>query len=726
MLAFWESKINIKNRRARVMNLGSILGRIKASTNLFNLNDSFKTIRYISDEEYEETVHKYVEPMFMEPTDSETCQPPRFILFSAPGATGKTALAKEICHSKHGIYWDLPDSKVAEFSLQGAIQNAVGVEYLSDFYKSIKNGDEFLVIDAFDEAEAGSGRTGIEFFLRDLNTITDGCDHICAILMARTESALFIKNYLLHNNIPFIHYEVGYFAEYNAKTYIKNGLERLKVPITGIVNQCIDSQFNEIKRILLNTNTESFLGYAPVLNALSASYDEERNTLNLLRNTKDSDNNCQLLKRILDDLLVRERGKFLNALKIKLPKINVYSDNIYNKKEQILRIFGTLAYNDSTLFVPNIDESIPIEYHEEYLEAVNTQLYQHPFVKVLERKGEPVYDFTGTAFRDFVIAFVLADKELTDFVREYISDCNKYCPSQLLVEFYNIFSEGKIDGNDIPLMYNSFKAHAQVGDKINLHINGDSDECSVEFIFEKENLSIESLEFEINDLENGIYIDQLSNCYVDVDGKVYVGSSKSEARIYNSVINCNTITWRSEKISIEAYSPGECSLVVDNMDYTTDTLPMFEVKTDDKRNFKVTCDNLKGYYKLIPYHTDDVKNNTGDDYTFFANLIRRIFSCLRSHSKDAPARKADFINNRIISLNSYKKNVLAFLLDTGILYTDEQNWLYKLNTDKLSTYSIKWHDVRDGDFASLESLYEMYKNSDKATALGETASMGLF
>ena len=70
--------------------------------------------------------------------------------------------------------------------------------------------------------------------------------------------------------------------------------------------------------------------------------------------------------------------------------------------------------------------------------------------------------------------------------------------------------------------------------------------------------------------------------------------------------------------------------------------------------------------------------------------------------------------------------MLAFLLDTGILYTDEQNWLYKLNTDKLSTYSIKWHDVRDGDFASLESLYEMYKNSDKATALGETASMGLF
>lgn len=712
MLAFWESRLNKMNGKAHIMNLGSILSSVKLSENSFNLNNSFKTIRYISEEEYSENVHKYVEPMFTETTHSPNIHSPRFILFSAPGATGKTALAKHICYSKHGIYWDLPDSKVAEFSLQGAIQNAVGAEYLSDFYKSIKSGDNFLVIDAFDEAEAGSGRTGIEFFLRDLNTITNDCNHICAILMARTESALFIKDYLLHNNIPFIHYEVGYFAEYNAKTYIKNGLDKLKIPVTDVVNQCIEAQFREIKRILLNRETESFLGYAPVLNALSASYDDERNTLNLLTHTEDSTNNCQLLKKILDDLLIRERGKFLRALKVKLPKIENFSENIYNENEQILRIFGALAYKDVTLFVPNIDESIPIEYHEEYLEAVNTQLLQHPFIKVLEKNGEIEYDFTGTAFRDFVIAYVLANKELTDFVHEYINDCNKYCPSQLLVEFYNIFSKGNIEGNDIPLMYNSFKAHAQVGDKITLHINGDCEDCSVEFIFEKGNgSSIESLEFEINNLDKGIYIDQLSNCYVDVEGKVYVGNSKNEARIYNSVINCDTIIWRSEKVSIEAYSPGECSLIVDNFDYTTDTLPMFEVKTDDKRNFKVNCKNLKGYYKLIPYQVDDVANSITDDYESFANLIRRIFSCLRSHSKDAPARKIDFINNRIISLSDYKKNILTFLLDKSILYTDEQDWLYKLNTDKLSTYSIKWHDVRDGNFDSLKILYKIYKDT---------------
>lgn len=47
--------------------------------------------------------------------------------------------------------------------------------------------------------------------------------------------------------------------------------------------------------------------------------------------------------------------------------------------------------------------------------------------------------------------------------------------------------------------------------------------------------------------------------------------------------------------------------------------------------------------------------------------------------------------------------------------TADQDWLYKLNTNKLSEYSIKWHDVRDGDFNSLEKLYKIYMAIDKDT-----------
>ncbi len=57
-----------------------------------------------------------------------------------------------------------------------------------------------------------------------------------------------------------------------------------------------------------------------------------------------------------------------------------------------------------------------------------------------------------------------------------------------------------------------------------------------------------------------------------------------------------------------------------------------------------------------------------DDFNSFSNLLRRIFSCLRSHSKDT----------------------------------------HKLDTTKLSQFSINWNEIREGEFKSLNSLYNMY------------------
>lgn len=275
MLGSWETKLNKKYIKEVNMNLDTIFNKINKKNKIFSLNPNFSTIRYINEEEYNNEIYEYVEPIFYEEGGSEYKEnSPKFIIISAPGATGKTALAKHICYTYNGIYWDLPDTKVAEYSFQGTIMQAVGSDKISSFIQSLVEGSSFLVVDAFDEAETGSGRTGIEFFLRDFNNITVNNKDICAVLLARTESALFIKKYFEDNNVAYNHYEVSYFEEANAKTYIKNGLKKRNIPITDIVDECIEAQFKEIKRILMNKNTSSFLGYAPVLNALSTSYDE--------------------------------------------------------------------------------------------------------------------------------------------------------------------------------------------------------------------------------------------------------------------------------------------------------------------------------------------------------------------------------------------------------------------------------------------------------------------
>lgn len=710
MRSYWEYTLNknVNYYGGKQMTLDSILVNLDKKEKRFELNEKYKTIRYIDESEYNDQVYSYVEPEFQDCNKQFVKGITKFIVFSAPGATGKTALAKYICYKKNGIYWDLPDNRIAEYSFQGAITEAVGFANISNFIASINNNQNFLVIDAFDEAEAGSGRTGVEFFLRDLDEVTKECKNTCAILLARTESAIFIKQYFEEHNVIYKHFEVGYFAEYNSKTYIENRLKRKKIDITSVVKNCIEEQFNEIHRIFDDRGAKEFLGYAPVLDALAAAYSKERNTANLLRNTSSGENNCSLIVKILEDLSQREKSKFIKALKNKFSKIDAKIDytKLYNQEEQIYRIIGMFLFNDATMF-GDINNTIPVEYHDEYLEVVNTQLPQHPFI-LAKDVGEIKYQFTGPAFKDFVIAYGLANDELSEYVKEFLIENHKYCPSQLLVEFYRLFSLERIKGESIPLMYNSFKAHAHLGDDTFLNISGDKDECYVEFRLVKSNGSEFSIEFEVVNLDEGIYISQLSDCYIDIAGKVYIGNTFGEARINNSVIICDELIWSSEQILIEAYSPGESMLIANTFVNMTNISPRFEIKTDNKKNLKTSAQNIEAFYKLLAYKDENALNIIDDGFDSFAAVVRRIFGCLRCHSKDTPARKMDFINNRIIGINGKKKEILDFLLSEKILYTDEQDWLYKLDIDRLSEYTILWNDVKNGDFNSVKKLYDKY------------------
>lgn len=93
MISAWEFNLNKKPiiLGGENMNLSSILSSINNNEKLFQLNPDFQTIRYIDKDEYTQDVYKYVEPSFNEVTINNNA---KFILFSAPGATGKSALAK--------------------------------------------------------------------------------------------------------------------------------------------------------------------------------------------------------------------------------------------------------------------------------------------------------------------------------------------------------------------------------------------------------------------------------------------------------------------------------------------------------------------------------------------------------------------------------------------------------------------------------------------------------
>lgn len=99
MTGAWENEINDSpkiNLEDIGMTLSNILSSLNTKENYFDLNENYSTIRYICAKEYSDFVYKYIEPQFYE-CNSTSLTNPKFILFSAPGATGKTALAMHIC-----------------------------------------------------------------------------------------------------------------------------------------------------------------------------------------------------------------------------------------------------------------------------------------------------------------------------------------------------------------------------------------------------------------------------------------------------------------------------------------------------------------------------------------------------------------------------------------------------------------------------------------------------
>lgn len=711
LLSSIEYNQNITDRKKRRsdVKLDVMLRGITAKKNEFKLNADYSVIREITDEEYDRDIYRYIEPDF-NLVEQNYVNSPRFIIFSAPGATGKTALAKHISKVTNALYWDLPKVVLGEYSFQGTIMKTVGVEQMSSFMGSLVEGNSCLVVDAFDEAETSSGRIAVEFFLRDFSDVTKECEKECAVLTTRTESSVLLKQYFKENNVPFIHYEVSYFNEDTAKAYIESKLEKKNICKSTVIDECMETQFQEIKRIFSEDEVGTFLGYAPVLDTLAETYGEERNTAILLKESGDGSIYGIYLRTILERLLEREQNdKFRPAVKARLEKEGALTNwkEMYSAREQLLRLFGLILFNDIESFLGNQLNLSPKQY-DEYVEATHTLIKQHPFILPRESNSEITYTFAGPAFRDYVIAYMLADEDAAPFAESYVSETHSYRPSQMLIEMYYSFTKGVISGRHIQLMYDSYKAYSHAGDTAILSISGDAEECIVSFNSDSKGKS--PMDFRLDNIKQGIYISRLTNCYIDVVGKVYIGDSANSTRINNTTIICDEVIWSSDNVLLEAYKPGNSRIEAQRFTYTGGTMPRFTTRCDEVRDLKISAQNLSVYYRLFSYRCDNEEQDDNSGYEQFAYTVRRILSCLRSHSKDTLARKIDFIDNRIISSSDEKRKVLDCLKQLGIIYTDEQDWLYKLDLEKLSNYGIIWNNLREGDSASLSDLYSSYRS----------------
>lgn len=654
----------------------------------------------------------YVQPNYEEIHSSRQA---RFILFSAPGASGKSALAKYIAYKYKGLYWDLAKITLGENSFHGTLWRAMKQDKLYEFFNDLKSGKETLVLDAFDEAEMISGRAGIEYFLKDLSEATESSLYPTVLLFARTESATFIAEFCEKKNIQYAQYEIGFFEEYNAKEFIRKKLQTMNKRITQTVNNCIDEQFAVINRILGDKEiAKSFLGYAPVLEALVQSFDEERNTVKLLEKLKGNDTTTTgIIFNILKYLLEREQKKVCNGLREKWSKEYPEFNNwkiIYSVEEQMVRIVEYIIFGKVSEESFYLLSGIPEELYTDYVESLKIFLPQHPFLQNLI-SNESI-EFTGPAFRDFALSFVLSQSEYEDLALEYFSDrsVTSHFPSQLLFDFYVIFSRAEMTGKIFPLLYDSYKAKETATKTAFVDISSVGDEKYA--VFRLEDLSafkeVEDSELYISG-EGALYVSRLSNGNIDMEGEVYIGDSKNTSRICNATIIAQQIYFNTPYIYIEARQPGQCLLVSDrDIINKCSDIPKFDIQADAQNLIKISIPNINSYYRLRPYRYD-FESLDGDNYVRFCMFVKKIMNCLRKHRKDAPAKDKEFIDNEIISKNQFKRKSMDFLIEKGIIYVDsKETYLYKLDVDRLAEYELNWVGFTREDNSGLLKLYKEF------------------
>lgn len=669
-------------------------------------------MEYVEDETF------YISPSFNNvKTDRKVSTlNPRFILFSAPGATGKSSLAKHISCKYNALYWNLAKIKLGTNSFAGSILNAVGAPNYSSFISDLNSAKIILAIDAFDEAEIISGRKMLSSFLSDINVSLGTNQKPTVLLFARTETAQFIASYCAENSIPISHYEIGFFHDTAAKDFIlKRALDKGVAPMPAD-SHCVDSYYNFVAKNITDDERSSFLGYAPVLEAISAHIRTSPNRAKLISELTNQNDCVTIIMDIMGDLLHREqRDKVIPAFVEKCKEQHPEFDNweaIYSQDEQMVRLVYYIVFNEISYDNYKIKD-FPPQMIDEYQDLLDTFLPQHPFVRnnfSVESANSKI-DFAGPAFRDYSLARIILSSANAELANLYFeeSQSRSYFTSQIFFDCYTQLSQNVIYSEHISHVYNSFRAKATALETPFLQcieLPGENNEpISIRAVLgmlssDKHTANRDDIILNVHIDKCELCFDQLINVTIDVPSFVVrVGKQGTDTKIINSSVICKEIIFATRNIAVESYAPVS-SLIVSFNNITGET-PLIDIV--HVYNFHVSAPNIQTYYKLFPYKYS-FESPLDVDIIKFIHALRCILVEFRSDKKDTLAKTASRIENVTVGNSEIKRKVLDYLKANDIMY--EAAHLYKINEEKLQSKGISFVALMRMDENQLSTVFE--------------------
>ena len=648
------------------------------------------------------------------------------LIVAAPGAVGKSTLARALSSQRRSLIWDLAKAEEVGFgSLDAMLERTMQPGLKSDFLEWMKEGMQFVIVDALDEGRLKVNENSFNRLIENIGRLAKRAKGICFVLLGRTQIAESVWLGLTDQDINASILTIEPFTREQANEYIHKRTESQQ---TGLFVECLDLIFQHLEAPMrdgLDSETvDEFLHYPPVLDVISVLLNKERNFMALKNFLQDQvpETSVALLRDVMNHILLREQGeKVVPAFSTKLSSkdrehLSQIKDSLYTEVEQSQRLLA------SVLDVP-VDckpDVLPPQFEATYNTVVTEALTDHPFLRGTHR-------FANSVFESYLYASALRGdlgNDLADRVTDVLLG-RSGLPTTLLAEFYldtDIADEAgsqKVRPDHVGLLYDSLLSSESSRRKVHLYIEGtdpdqpnvgDTDHADGEFellYIDREN----EIEYEPQTIPFSLALTNSStisfrryirDVHLTVPCTVELGTDVAEFKIGPSVyVYANRLRIGSEALVVEKASHKyddyvDSSVVLEALKFESPVLngnPI--VYTQD---FSVSWPGDE-QFPWRQYRRNQITSDFDDDLSHRAYLrFRRIATTFQSRGKGTLARAKVKIEHPRIMQGDLEKYLLDKLLDDGILYFGDGGKRYFWKPEQANELlGVSWIDLRKGE-----------------------------
>ena len=593
------------------------------------------------------------------------------ILVSAPGAVGKSTLAKEIASATGSVYINLAKADpVGANTLSGGLAR-------SGIYDLWKHGTITALIDGLDEAILKTTQEGFEAFLEDVGEMSVSRE-IPTVFFGRTgvvQDAWLLLDGKCGGNVAVL--EIGYYGEEESIEFAE---ARLKDSYPDRNHPIVDREALKLLWSGLRHQTKGdgdrFAGYAPVLQAVADHVGGESNPSSLVSKLRVGIQPPITLHSVIDAIQEREQKKLKDLeLPFEDPEL---VDKLYLPEEQLDRLVA-MVYQVTRPPLPAMSAADA----ETYSNTLKTWVGEHPF---LDGDSNP----SSAVFEALICMHALKNgAAVSEAVQRELTKGEAANPF-----LYVFFMGEELKSETIPLpeeqigvIYSSIRASLAQGDTASLLVaepDGAEKEAlhaDVEIELSRRGKNPDLLQFQTEPLGPICLGSHVRDVTISMpNARVEIGPSNEVFLVAPVEIQCEDLAILADKVIVDAPRKSKAAFVyLQASEFSGTAMTSFPV-TRNKAKLSASWPGVENYpwtsFATNPQSPQDHDPQVDEALRRFKNFV----VAFRARGSDDLARFEGKIESQRMTKGTGQA-VLNAMLKARIVIQD-QGW-YFLNTDLL-------------------------------------------